>query len=262
MISTWSRGAADDNMPESLLVATLECVRRHPWWQARAKLVLAALKQYNIFPSAAVVEVGCGWGTNMDLLEKSGYSITGLDISRRILEMIDRPDRNLVEMDLNSKLPATYPRFDVLLALDVIEHLDDDRGAISRMAALLRPGGTAIVSVPALPDLFSEYDEVQGHRRRYLPETLRATFKDTGMAVRKIFWWGAWMVPILRRTRERSSKPDAKERSAKTYIDYLRLPPWPIPPIMNLLYLWEQRKTLEGRLKTGTSLFAVAVKDS
>lgn len=50
MISTWSRGPADENMPESLLVATLECVRHHPWWLARAKLVDAALKQNKISP--------------------------------------------------------------------------------------------------------------------------------------------------------------------------------------------------------------------
>jgi SAM-dependent methyltransferase len=260
MISTWSRGPADENMPESLLVATLECVRRHPWWLARANLVLAALKQNKIIPSAAIAEVGCGWGTNMEVLEKAGYKVTGFDISRRILEMIDRPERNLVEMDLNCELPATRPSFDALLALDVIEHLDDDRGAISRMAHLLRPGGLAMVSVPALPELFSEYDDIQGHRRRYLPPTLGAAFKDTGLTVREVFWWGSWMVPILRRTRERSLKTGQKPK--KTYVEYLKLPPWPVPTMMRLAYQFEEKKALEGRLKTGTSLFALAVRDS
>lgn len=259
MISTWSRGPADENMPESLLVATLECVRRHPWWLARAKLVDAALKRNKIFPPATIAEVGCGWGTNMDVLEQAGYKITGFDISRRILEMIDRPERNLVEMDLNCELPGSHPCFDALLALDVIEHLDDDRGAVSRMARLLRPGALAIVSVPALPELFSEYDDIQGHRRRYLPETLRAAFDSTGLTVREIFWWGAWMVPILRRTRERSLK--AGQQSKKTYVEYLKLPPWPVPMMMKLAYQFEQKRALGGRLKTGTSLFAVAVRD-
>lgn len=194
----------------------------------------------------------------MDVLEKAGYKITGFDISRRILEMIDRPERNLVEMDLNCELPDEHPCFDALLALDVIEHLDDDRGAVSRMARLLRPGGLAVVSVPALPELFSEYDDIQGHRRRYLPETLRAAFNDTSLVVRDIFWWGAWMVPILRRTRERSEK--AGQNPKKTYVEYLKLPPWPIPALMKLAYQFEQKKALQGRLKTGTSLFAVAVR--
>lgn len=262
MISIWSRGPADENMPEDLLIATLECVRRHPWWLARAKLILAALREYNIFPPTSIAEVGCGWGTNLDVLEKAGYKITGFDISRQILEMIDRPERSLIEMDLNHELPATHPLFETLLALDVIEHLDDDRGALARMAKLLHPGGMAIVSVPALPELFSEYDEIQGHRRRYLPETLRAAFDGTGLTVRKIFWWGSWMVPILRRTRDRSSKTGPKQKAAKTYVDYLRLPPWPVPAMMRLAYAFEQKKTLGGRLRTGTSLFAVGIRES
>jgi SAM-dependent methyltransferase len=257
MISTWSRGAADENMPEQFLVATLECVRRHPWWQARAKLVLAALQRNNIFPPATVAEIGCGWGTNMDVLERSGYKITGFDISRRILEMIDRPERNLVEMDVNRELPANHQNFDALLALDVLEHLDDDRGAIGRMAKLLRPNGLAVISVPALPELFSEFDEIQGHRRRYLPGSLRAAFADSGLTVRNIFFWGAWMIPILRRTRKTARD---QKISSRTYLEYLRLPPWPVPALMRFAYLCEERKALNGSLKSGTSLFAIAIR--
>lgn len=262
MISTWSQGAADENMPEHLLIATLERVRRHPWWLARARLVRAALERNGILPPATIAEMGCGWGTNMDVLEKAGYRVTGLDISRRILKTIDRPDRNLVEMDLNRDLPAAHPQFDVLLALDVIEHLDDDQGAVRRMGALLRPAGTAIVSVPALPEIFSDFDTVQGHRRRYLPDTLRAAFVGSGLTVRDIFWWGAWMVPVLRRARRRSSQLNPAARTAKTYVSYLKLPPWPVPLLMNLAYRFEQKRALKGLLKTGTSLFAVAVREN
>ena len=66
-----------------------------------------------------------------------------------------------------------------MLALDVIEHIDDDRDAVSKLGQLARPGGVVIVSVPALPEFFTEFDEIQGHRRRYLPETLQATFPDS-----------------------------------------------------------------------------------
>ena len=255
MISIWSQGAADENMPESILAGTLEKVRRHPWWLARARLALTVLQNHGIATPMTVADVGCGWGTNLDALEKTGYRVTGFDISRRILEMIDRPGRNLVELDLNCPLPAGRTQFDALLALDVIEHLDDDRSAVSRMSQLLKPGGVAIVSVPALPELFSEFDAIQGHRRRYLPATLRAAIADTGLKVQNIFWWGEWMVPILRRTRNRTA--DASQFQ-KTYADYLKLPPWPIPVMMSLACAWEHGQAAKGRLKTGTSLFAVA----
>jgi SAM-dependent methyltransferase len=258
MITTWSKGA-DDYMPQELLVRTLEIVRRHPWWLARCKLAIEALQREGIEPPANIVDVGCGWGTNLDALEKAGYRATGLDISRQILEAIDRPERKLVQADLTQELPANTEKFDGLLALDVIEHLDDDCGAVRRFSELLRPGGIGIISVPGRPDLFSEYDEIQGHRRRYVPERLREALACAALEVRRIFWWGQWMVPILRRMRskEQSSNPG---KPAKTYAEYLRLPPWPGPLIMNMLYRFEHARTLNGKLQTGTSLFAIFEK--
>lgn len=260
MILTWSSGPADDNMPEAILVDTLEKVRRHPWWAARAKLALAVLRKNGVVPPGSVIDVGCGWGINLEALERARYRVVGLDISRRILELLDRPTRRLVEADLNQPLPESGSLNDGLLALDVIEHLDDDRSVVRRFAELVRPGGLAVVSVPALPELFSEFDRIQGHRRRYVPETLRAAFEGSGLTVREIFWWGAWMVPVLRRMRLREGQN--RQTTSKTYADYLRLPPWPAPLVMKLAYAWDHGRALRGRLRSGTSLFAVAVRET
>jgi len=256
MIETWVKGTPDDNMPESMLVDTFEKTQRHPWWQARATLALSVLKKYRISPPASILDVGCGWGINLQALEKSGYSVTGLDISPQILGMLDLPGRHLIEADLNQEPPESAKTYEALLALDVLEHLDDDRAVVQRLTKLLQPGGIAVISVPAMPELFSEFDHIQGHRRRYMPDTLKAAFNDTGFTVRQIFWWGAWMVPVLRRMRKKASEGQAAE--SKTYSDYLRLPPFPGPQLMALAYAWEQQKALRGDLTTGTSLFAVA----
>jgi 2-polyprenyl-3-methyl-5-hydroxy-6-metoxy-1,4-benzoquinol methylase len=254
VIETWNKGAADDGMPEDILVDVLEKVRRHPWWLARAKLAMAILRRHHFAPPATILEAGCGWGVNLEALEHAGYRVTGLDISRRILERIDRPERRLIEADLTQELPAPTDLYDGLLALDVIEHIDDDRAAVGQLGQLVRPGGVVIVSVPALPELFSRFDEIQGHRRRYVPERLQAAFAGTGLTVENIFWWGGWMVPVLRRMR----KAGKADNSRKTYADFLRLPPWPAPWLMVAAYAWEHGRALEGKLKTGTSLFAVA----
>jgi hypothetical protein len=192
-------------------------------------------------------------------LEAARYQATGLDISRQILELIDQPERRLIEADLNQPPPGERELYAGLLLLDVIEHLDDDRGTISRLAPLARPEALLVVSVPALPELFSEFDAIQGHRRRYLPETLRAAFDGTGFAVEEIFWWGSWMIPILRRMRQKKTGPTASATpKTKTYADYLRLPPWPAPLLMRMMYAWEYHRALARGLHTGTSLFAVA----
>ena len=258
MITTWSKGPADLSISEEILVENLRRVRRHPWWLARAKLAVALLQRCQIQPPASVIDIGCGWGVNLQALEWAGYRVTGLDISRRILERIDQPNRRLLEADLNAELPAGHETFDAFLALDVIEHIDDDSAALRKMARLLRPQGLAVISVPARPDLFSEFDRVQSHRRRYLPDTLRSAFDGSDLEVQKIFWWGAWMVPVLRWMRRGQNGRRDPGSGAKTYADYLRLPPWPAPLLMKCLYAFEQSRALKGRLKSGTSLIALA----
>ncbi len=255
MIRTCSQGRADAHMPQEALVQSLQTVRRHPWWRSRASLAVAALRRYGVAPPASILDVGCGWGVTLQALEQAGYRVAGLDISRRILELIDRPNRLLIEADLMAEAPSGLEPSDAVLALDVLEHLDDDRTAVQRLAQLVRPGGLVVLSAPALPELFSDFDAIQGHRRRYLPETLRGAFVGSGLTVQQVFWWGAWMVPVLRRMRQRDLDCQSPRR---TYLDYLRLPPWPGPWIMTLAFAWEKQRALEGRLSTGTSLFAAA----
>jgi len=164
MIETWTRGSADANMPEAILTEQAALVRRHPWWLARARLILAALQRYNILPPSRVLDAGCGWGVTLESLEQAGYVAAGMDISRQALEMLqtDRQDRQLIEADLTQSLSAGESKspFDAVLALDVLEHLDDDRFALTQLAELLRPGGLVIISVPALPELFSDFDAI------------------------------------------------------------------------------------------------------
>ena len=256
MIKTWSEGIADGNMAEDILLDLGSLIRRHPWWRARSELTLALLERLGVKPPARVADVGCGWGTTLEALEHRGYQTAGVDISRQTLEKLDRPERLLYSADLSRDLPPEASGFDAVLALDVIEHIDDDGDAVSKLEQLARPGGVVIVSVPALPEFFTEFDEIQGHRRRYLPETLRAAFQDSGLVVERIFWWGQWLVPMLRRQRNKKKKVEG-DSAADTYRRYVTLPPWPVPLVLRLGFALEKGKALAGKLRTGTSLFAV-----
>jgi SAM-dependent methyltransferase len=244
-------------MEEGLLVGTMAIIPRHPWWLARAGLTLELLRRRGVRPPARVLDAGCGWGVTLDALERAGYDAVGLDVSRRTLERIDRDGRALIVADLARPLPPDAGRFGAVLALDVIEHLDDDRAALARLARLAEPGGLVVVSVPALPELFSEFDEVQGHRRRYLPERLRSAFDGTGLVIEEVLWWGAWMVPLLRRQRCRPRRR-ADESPSETYRRHLTIPSWPLSAGLRLAFRLDRGPTLRGRSKTGTSLFAVA----
>jgi SAM-dependent methyltransferase len=259
MITTWSRGEPAGFMPEAVLIRLAHQVRRHPWWQARARLVLATLRRAGIVPPAQVLDAGCGWGVTLEALEVTGYRVAGLDVSRGALERLDRPGRRLIEADLTRlDLPSqAVPAFDAVLALDVIEHLDDDRAAVARLAGLLPPGGWLLVTVPALPELYSEFDRVQGHRRRYRPEDLRAAFDASGMVLVQLSWWGQWLVPLFRLHRGRPRRT-AGRTPEEIYRRHLELPPWPLPWLFRWAFDREQSRALDGRLTRGTSLLALA----
>ncbi len=257
MITQWSSGSAQAGMDEAILVDLAVAVGRHPWWAARASLTLALLGRLGVSPPARVLDAGCGWGVTLSALERRGYRAEGADVSRRALERLDRPGRTLIEADLTRLPPAGAGRFDAVLALDVIEHIDDDRAVVAGLGGLLSPGGVLVVSVPALPELYTEFDAIQGHRRRYLPETLGAAFAGSGLDLQQVFWWGSWLVPVLERQRSRP-RSRGGDSPAQAYGRYLRLPPWPLSLALRLPFAWEQRRTLGHRLRTGTSLFAVA----
>ena len=128
-------------MDETILVELAHMVRAHPWWRARARLTLALLHRRGVRSRARVLDAGCGWGTTLEALERRGYRAAGMDISRRALERLDRPGRELYVADLTRDVMGHGNGFDAVLALDVIEHIDDDRAAVTRLGRLVRPRG-------------------------------------------------------------------------------------------------------------------------
>jgi SAM-dependent methyltransferase len=259
MIATWSEGTADHSMPEDIVTELGGMMNRHPWWRARARLALTLLEAAQITPPARILDAGCGSGTLLESLEGQGYNVAGIDISRKALERIDRADRILIEADLTRCTPPQIEPFDAAFLLDVIEHLDDEKAALRTLHGVSRPGALAIVSVPARPDLFSEFDRVQGHRRRYTPGSLTSVFDGTGFRLRQILWWGYWMVPVLLLQRRRS-KARPGDLPHVVYKRYLKLPPWPIPRLMDVAMAWEHRRTVKRKNPTGTSLIALATR--
>lgn len=263
MIQRWSSsiGSGDDLMPGEILVRLGQRVREHPWWQARASLTLRCLRKSGHQPGSRVLDAGCGWGVTMEVLERAGYDAAGLDVCLGALEILDRarPDRRLIEADLTrefdlAQIPST---FDAVLALDVIEHLDDDAAALSRLGTLVRPGGTLVVSVPAVPALYGEFDAIQGHRRRYTAGWLRDAFAKSGLELEWISGWGRCLLPLAWLQR-RGTKAVAGEPAWATYERYLRVPAWPFPMLLRAALEAEARMTAAGLGTWGTSLVAVA----
>ena len=151
-----------------------------------------------------VLELGSGTGTlTRRLIPRQRYvasDVNPLHLHALRALCTDRPYLDAQLCDVTD--PASFPRpeggFDTVLALNVVEHVEDDVAALENMRGVLAPGGRAVVLVPQDPDLYGSLDEVLGHERRYTEATLRQLAAEAGFTVREIVpfnrvsspaWW-------------------------------------------------------------------------
>jgi SAM-dependent methyltransferase len=151
------------------------------WWHRGRQAIVERLVARYAPPGARLLDVGCGTGATTLGLRRFG-PVVGLDIGSRALE-VARARGLAVARASAERLPARPGSFDLVVALDVLEHLEDDVAAAREMLAALRPGGVLVATVPAYPFLWSGHDEALGHRRRYLRHQLAAALERAGFEI-------------------------------------------------------------------------------
>src|SRR6185369_12154110 len=129
-----------------------------------------------------ILDVGCGTGANLKMLAGLGRA-EGVDISPQAVEFCRERGLDSVKLGAIEHLPYEANSFDVVTALDVVEHLDDDIAGLREMRRVLHLNGRVLLFVPAFMFLWGVQDEVSNHRRRYtLPRLLQAV-EAAGFAV-------------------------------------------------------------------------------
>lgn len=179
--------------------------------------------------------------------------MVGVDLSTRQASSSPHPGVVLVQADLG-RLPFRES-FDMVLLLDVLEHFEDDRALLCSVTPVLRQGGLLVITVPAMPSLWSGYDERCGHCRRYAAGALRDLLGRTGFAPVLMTHFAFFLAPLLflhRRIAARSvaaSAPDAGELEPGPLISW----------ISGLCFAFESMLIRAGvRFPWGTSILAVA----
>jgi len=148
------------------------------WWhRGRLAIVRRVLGRYAP-PGARLLDVGCGTGATTRALAAAGGAV-GMDVGDHALRHARGLGLAVVRASA-ARLPVRPGTFDVAIALDVLEHLDDDVGAAREILGALRPGGLLVATVPAYPFLWSAHDEALGHRRRYRRAPLRRVLEGAG----------------------------------------------------------------------------------
>ena len=136
-------------------------------------------------PPGRVLEVGPGRGAVAARLVAAGHDYTGVEMSAGAREATadvlsaTGEGRSRLVASLDDLAPDET--FDLVCAFEVLEHIEDDVGALGEWAARLRPGGHLLLSVPAWPERFSTHDEEVGHLRRYSPEDLGRVAAAAGL---------------------------------------------------------------------------------
>jgi SAM-dependent methyltransferase len=159
-------------------------------------------QRFRAHAGARVLEIGAGIGTITALLAPGREKIVALEVDdfyvRRLKNRFrDSPN---VEPYLSDVALADWERlkaqrFDSIVLSNVLEHIEDDAGAVRRFAQVLEASGKLIVFVPALPALFGALDEAVGHYRRYTPQTLRAVLEANGFDVESLEWMNLFGIP-------------------------------------------------------------------
>jgi SAM-dependent methyltransferase len=171
------------------------------WWFAGRRRIIAAFVEEICrglkTGRASILDVGCGTGANLELLAQYGDA-EGVDISGDALEFCRARGLQKVRLGAAETLPYEDGSFDLVTALDVVEHLDDDVGGLREMRRVLKPGGRALLFVPAFMFLWGVQDDVSHHRRRYTLKNLRGAVREAGFEVERATYANiSFFAPIL-----------------------------------------------------------------
>ena len=163
-------------------------VEQSHWWHIGRRKILAGFVE-EICSRVTdrrprILDVGCGTGANLLMLSKYGDA-EGVDVSEDALAFCRERGLDKVRLGAGEELPYEDGTFDLVTALDVVEHMDDDLAGLSEMQRVLRPGGRVLIFVPTFMFLWGLQDEVSNHRRRYRLPQLRRILEQAGFEVER-----------------------------------------------------------------------------
>ena len=157
----------------------------HWWYVGRRRIIRSLVEKICAAlndPNPRILDVGCGTGANLKMLADYGNA-EGVDISPQAVEFCRERGLDSVKLGAAEQLPYENDSLELVTALDVIEHLDDDVAGLREMRRVLRRDGRVLLFVPAFMFLWGVQDDVSNHRRRYtLPSLLKAV-EEAGFAV-------------------------------------------------------------------------------
>jgi len=225
----------------------------HWWFQGRRRIVSALIDSLGLPDGARILEAGAGSGGNVGMLRAYG-EVSAFEMDEEAARFCTADTG--VACPLGT-LPAANPfegraRFDLVVALDVLEHIEQDVDSLRSLAACLAPGGRLLLTVPAYPWLYSGHDLIHHHRRRYTRRSLDRVVAAAGLRVHRAGYFNTVLLPVVVVMRLASRwlrRPPASDAS---------LPGPRVNSLLARLFGAEAPAVRRGGFPAGLSLFLVA----
>jgi SAM-dependent methyltransferase len=239
--------------PQTYTLAS-EVEEKHWWFRGRRSVLRALLDRHlRGTPQARdILEVGCGNGGNLALLSRYGklFAVELDDAARA--RAVQRGLATIEAGQLPGALPFAGQRFDLIAALDVLEHIEDDEASLRALRERLKPGGQVLLTVPAYPWMWGPNDRVSHHVRRYSRHEFRSLIARSGIALEYLGHFNTLLFPLAVAQVKLGPLLQAGRHAG------LRIPPRPLNRLLEGLFSLERFIVPRFALPYGLSLVAVA----
>jgi ubiquinone/menaquinone biosynthesis C-methylase UbiE len=225
------------------------------WFVGRHHLVLTFLRSvYRDRKDLTVLDIGCGTGAMSRKLAPFGHVVSA-DFSPLALEFSRRRSLTSLCAADAMRLPFRDGSFDVIVALDILEHLPDDQAALCEFQRVLKPGGRVVATVPAYKSLWSGHDVALMHFRRYVSREVKERFQAARLRVEKLSYAMTFLYPVVWLVRRVFGRLAGKQSEPKASLVH-------VPGLMNrvLVTLLSAENALIRRvsLPFGVTVFCMA----
>lgn len=172
-----------------------ELYLRHWWWRAREEALVSVLRRHvGKSGRLRILDVGCGDGLFFQRLAEFG-EVEGLEPDQQLIDPSGTHASKIYAAPFDHNF-RPGKRYDLLLMLDVLEHLDDAPQALACAYSLLESRGALLLTVPAFQAIWTNHDVLNQHRTRYRRKTLFPMLRNAGFSILESKYWFQWTFPV------------------------------------------------------------------
>jgi len=229
-----------------------ELYRKHWWWRVREDILLRKIGRIlGPLTKARILDVGCGAALFFDALQQFGR-VEGIESDPHAVLQSGRWRDRITVAELDESYVPAAP-FDLILMLDVIEHVADPERLLRRAGEILKPRGRILITVPAFNWLWTTHDEVNHHITRYTATSMRSLIRRAGLDTVETAYLFQSLVMAKLWVRLREALKPAPAR----------VPTIPPAAINTAIQVWFKTEyALAGRVPFGSSVIAVATTNT